>query len=130
VTVRLVGRRRLPSHQRQSIEGGVDLSDGEEEFWQAAAEFLSLDGVEKGAMFRFPCIRLRGSFVAMPGNSFGGMVVKLPAVRAAELIESGQGKPVAPAGRPFREWVAIDDKTLWHGLIDESLSFAGHAGHG
>lgn len=50
-----------------------------------------------------------------------------PCSGSAALIDSGQGAPVAPAGRPFREWVAVDDRTLWRGLIGESLSFAGYA---
>lgn len=106
------------------------MSDDEGVFWELAAEFLPRDGVEEGTMFGFAPIRVRGSFVAMPGRTFGGMVVKLPAARVAELIESGLGAAVAPAGRPFREWVAVDDQALWPGLIDESLSFAEGAGGG
>lgn len=130
MTRRIGGTGGSPTLQRGSIVGGVRLGDDDDVFWELASEFLTRDGVEEGTMFGFACIRVRGSFVAMPGNTFGGMVVKLPAARVAELIESGLGAVVAPAGRPFREWVAVDDQALWPGLIDESLSFAEGAGGG
>lgn len=131
--VRLVGRRsggdgRVAAPPTHLGCGGVQLTDDEDVFWEVASGFLSRDGVEDGTMFGFPCIRLRGFFVAMPGNTFGGMVVQLPAGRVAELIESGLGVPIDPAGRPFREWVAVDDQALWPDLIDESLSFAESTG--
>jgi hypothetical protein len=98
-------------------------NEPQEAFWEIAFEFLSRDGVEEGTMFGFACLRADGEFVAMPGRSFGGMMVKLPASRVAALIETSTGSPVAPAGRPFKEWVAVDDQTLWPGLIEESLAF-------
>jgi len=49
--------------------------------------------------------------------------VKLPAGRVAALVDSGAGTPVAPAGRTFKEWVAVDDQGLWPGLIEESIVF-------
>jgi hypothetical protein len=97
--------------------------DPHETFWEIAFEFLGRDDVEEGTMFGFGCLRASGQFVAMPGNNFGGMVVKLPANRVTALIEAGTGSPVAPAGRPFKEWVAVDDQTLWPGLIEESIAF-------
>jgi hypothetical protein len=96
--------------------------DPHETFWEIAFEFLGRDDVEEGKMFGFGCLRASGQFVAMPGNTFGGMVVKLPANRVTALIEAGTGSPVAPAGRPFKEWVAVDDQTLWPGLIEESIA--------
>jgi hypothetical protein len=99
------------------------IEDSEAAFWDIAGEFLTRDGVDEGTMFGFRCIRAGGEFVAMPGNTFGGMVVKLPAERVASLIESGTGAPVAPAGRPFKEWVAVRDESLWPGLIDASIAF-------
>jgi hypothetical protein len=38
-------------------------------FWELAAESFSRDGVEEGTMFGFACVRLSGSFIAMPGNT-------------------------------------------------------------
>ena len=95
----------------------------EETFWATAEPFLGRAGVEEGTMFGLRCLRADGEFVAMPGTSFGGMVVKLPADRVEALKESGAGTTVAPAGRPFKEWVAVDDPELWEALIDESIRF-------
>lgn len=99
------------------------MSNSEDVFWDLAEEFLARDGIEEGTMFGFGCIRARGEFVAMPGSTFGGLVVKLPADRVSDLLEAGVGSVVAPAGRPFREWVAVDDETLWRDLIEESIRF-------
>jgi len=96
---------------------------GEDAFWEVADEFLARGVVDAGTMFGFRCIRAQGEFVAMPGNTFGGMVVKLPAGRVAALVDSGAGTPVAPAGRTFKEWVAVEDQGLWPGLIEESIVF-------
>ncbi len=52
-------------------------------------------------------------------------MVKLPADRVAELVESGEGESFAPAGRVFREWVAIPtfDADRWAAFIEESIAF-------
>lgn len=44
----------------------------------------------------------------------------------AELIAAGTGKPFAPAGRTFREWVVVGDRdpARWADLIDEARAFA------
>ncbi|HEX4661123.1 MAG TPA: hypothetical protein VH307_27340, partial [Streptosporangiaceae bacterium] len=54
----------------------------------------------------------------------GDLIVKLPRHRVEQLIETG-GKPFAPAGRTFREWVLIDDRdqARWAELIDEARLF-------
>jgi hypothetical protein len=99
------------------------MSYAEDVFWDVAEEFLARDGIEEGTMFGFRCIRADGEFVAMPGNTFGGLVVKLPANRVSDLIGEGVGSVVAPSGRPFREWVAVDDESMWRDLIEESIRF-------
>ena len=61
----------------------------------------------------------------MPGHTSDGMVVKLPAERVAELVESGRGKPVAPAGKTFKEWVEIAATDRWESChLDEAVAFA------
>ena len=54
------------------------------------------------------------------------LIVKLPRHRAEQLIAAGTGKPFAPAGRTFREWVLIGDRDprRWAELIDEASAFA------
>ena len=52
--------------------------------------------------------------------------MKLPRERVTELVENGQGDPFAPAGKVFREWVAIPtvDRSLWQTLLAEAVDFA------
>ena len=95
-----------------------------ETFWDIAGEFLVEPDIEQSTMFGFACIRADGEFVAMPGKSFGGMVVKLPEDDVDELIASGAGRSVAPGGRTFREWVGVDDEARWRDLIEGSIAFA------
>jgi hypothetical protein len=68
-----------------------------------------------------PC----GGGGGLPGRPH--LIVKLPRHRVEQLIQAGAGKPFAPAGRTFREWVLIDnrDQTRWAELIDEARAFAG-----
>lgn len=44
---------------------------------------------------------------------------------AAELVDSGVGKPFAPAGRVFKEWVLIlqPDGRRWKALLREAIEF-------
>ena len=96
----------------------------EDAFWDVADEFPHEPDIEASTMFGFACIRAGGEFVAMPGKSFGGMVVKLPEDQVSELIDTGAGRSVAPAGRTFREWVGVDDVPLWRALIEQSIAYA------
>ena len=54
--------------------------------------------------------------------------MKLPSERVAELVGTGTGDQFAPAGRVFREWVAIAtiDRHLWRTLLAEAVEFARH----
>lgn len=76
-------------------------------------------------MMGFPCLRVDGAFFASCEHRTGDLVVKLPRQRVEELINAGIGKPFAPAGRTFREWVLVDDRDedRWVALIDEALRF-------
>lgn len=96
-------------------------------FWEASAAALAHSDVATGTMMGFPCLRLSGAFFASCDHRSGDLIVKLPKHRVDQLIAAGTGKPFAPAGRTFREWVLIDDRDLarWAGLIDEARAFAG-----
>ena len=89
------------------------------------AELLERPGVERGTMMGYPCLRLEGTFFACQARS-GELVLKLPAERVLALVESGDGEPFAPAGRTFREWVALPtpDREQWRALTDEAVAFA------
>ena len=55
----------------------------------------------------------------------GQLVVKLPEQRVDELIAGGVGEPFAPAGKVFKEWLAVSgtDEKLWSELMAESQTF-------
>jgi hypothetical protein len=82
--------------------------------------------IGRATMMGYPCVRLAGRFLASYDDKEGQLVVKLPRERVAELVESGQGDPFAPAGKVFREWVAIPrvDRTLWQTVLAEAVGFA------
>jgi hypothetical protein len=94
-------------------------------FWDDVAPFQADGRLEEGTMFGFRCVRAGKAFVAMPGHEPDGMVVKLPAQRVTELLESGRGRPVAPAGKLFKEWVEINASEEWGPFLEEALDFAG-----
>ena len=77
-------------------------------------------------MMGYPCVRLAGRFLASYDDKAGSLVVKLPRERVTELVERGDGEPFAPAGKVFREWVAIPtvDRELWRTLLAEAVDFA------
>ena len=96
-------------------------------FWQASADALSHDDVMIGTIRSFPCLRVSGAFFASCHHRSGDLIVKLPRRRVEELIENGAGKPFAPSGRTFHEWVLLDDRDedRWAELINEARIFVG-----
>jgi hypothetical protein len=94
-------------------------------FHDVAVTALARPGVEPGTMMGFPCLRVSGAFFASCDHRTGDLIVKLPRHRVEELIDAGIGKPFAPAGRTFREWVVIDhrDEARWVEVIDEARLF-------
>lgn len=63
-------------------------------------------GDEEGRMLRSPGLKTEGRFYAFATAT--DLVVKLPAARVTELIDSGLGLPCSPRpGRPMREWVRL-----------------------
>src|SRR2546430_886511 len=63
-----------------------------------------------------------GGFSASLDRRSGALLVKLPQPRVGQLITAGHGEPFAPAGRVFREWVAIPtpDRRRWQRLLAEA----------
>lgn len=97
----------------------------DEGFWQVVDEHLVTGRLQEGTIMGHACVRTvdGNEFVAMGDK--GRLIVKLPKDRVTALIEAGEGASFAPAGRVFREWVAVEDfdAASWAGLIDESIAF-------
>ncbi|MBX2804289.1 MAG: hypothetical protein KTR31_41895 [Myxococcales bacterium] len=101
-------------------------TDGSELFWALAEPLLKRDDTEKGTMMGHACLRRAGQFFAMVDGEGHQLIAKLPAARVVELVEVGIGQPFAPAGRTFREWVAVPvaERSHWEDLLAEAHAFA------
>jgi len=63
-------------------------------------------GDEVGRMLRSAGLKTNTKFYAFA--TADDVIVKLPAARVGELVETGQGLPCSPRpGRPMKEWVQI-----------------------
>ena len=76
-------------------------------------------------MMGLPCLRVEGAFFASLDTRSGDLIVKLDATEVARRVEAGSGRSFAPAGKTFREWVAIDtvDEEAWRAVLGEALAF-------
>jgi hypothetical protein len=101
------------------------MAHDDDRFWQAGATLLEQDGVTRSTMMGLPCLRIRTKFFAAYDRANGDVLVKLPTARVDQLIADGSGGAVAPAGRRFREWVAIpaDDFQQWPSFLAEARAF-------
>ncbi len=103
-------------------------STAEDLFWELAAELQAADDrVVEGTIMGSPCLRVGKEFLAMPHHKKDGLVVKLPADRVEAAIEAGEGESFAPAGKVFKEWLAVTavDEKRWRGLLAEGVDFVG-----
>ena len=73
----------------------------------------------------FPCLRVDDAFFACVERATGDLILKLPAERVNELVRTGSGRPFAPNGRVFKEWVACPtaDRELWTDLLNEAKRY-------
>jgi hypothetical protein len=76
-----------------------------------------------GRGFGSQALKIDGAIFAMISGD--RLVVKLPARRVAELIESGRGQPFdAGKGKPMKEWVGLlGDEAACRDLVAEALAF-------
>jgi hypothetical protein len=98
----------------------------EELFWQLAAELQRDDPrVQEGTIMNGRCLRVGTAFLALVDYKGSGLVVKLPKQRVAELLDAGVGKPFGPAGKIFKEWLAVPkpDRRRWRELLREGIAF-------
>lgn len=100
--------------------------DGPDRFFGAAAELFEQVGVTSSTMMGLPCLRLHGTFFAAFDHRSGNLLVKLDGAEVDRMVDSGEGHPFAPAGRRFREWVAIPpgQDTAWPTLIRRAFDLA------
>ena len=96
-------------------------------FWTLAEPFLAREGVDKGTLMGFPCIRYAEKFVACPQHKDTALIAKLPKSRVAGLIAAGEGESFAPAKRVFKEWVRVPwaQRESWTARLEEAFAFAG-----
>lgn len=94
-------------------------------FWALAEEMIAGGAADEGTMMGTRCLRVAGEFLAMVFHKTDQLIVKLPRDRVAEVIAAGHGMEFKPAGRVFKEWVAVTDldEDLWRGLLEEGREF-------
>ena len=102
-------------------------SPDHDQFWELAEPHLASGRLIEGTMMGHQCLRTAATngFVATVTRSTGNVVVKLPTRRVVELIDRGVGRPFAPAGKVFREWIELPvvDEATWEALLAESIVF-------
>src|SRR5690349_18918969 len=105
---------------------GVESMSVEALFWELVEPLLADAAVSRSTMMGLPCVRLDGRFFASLDRRTGALVVKLSRHRVAELVAAGEGEPFAPAGRTFREWVAVPraGHQRWADLLAEARAMA------
>jgi len=85
-------------------------------------EFLAKPGVTLERAFSSISLMVGGKLFASAGH--GGLLIKVPAERVAELIANGEGAPFSTGGnRVMREWVVVTPATDWRALAAESMTF-------
>jgi hypothetical protein len=86
-----------------------------------ARALLEEPGVEQGTGFGSTAgLRVGGRIFVM--HMDGDLVVKLPAQRAAAVVEAG-GRPLQVGTRTMREWVRVGPGRDWPALALEALSY-------
>jgi len=98
---------------------------GEQHFWSVAEELLQRPGVTRSTMMGFPCLRVGGAFFACCDRRSGALVVKRAEDDVERLVASGRGEHFAPAGKRFREWVAVpyERRRSWPQMLADALEF-------
>jgi len=102
--------------------------NAEDLFWELVAELQGEDPrIVEGTIMNGRCVRVGKEFLALADFKGSGLVVKMPRTRVAELIDEGVGRPFAPAGKVFKEWLSVPepDRRRWRALLREGVDFVG-----
>ena len=70
--------------------------------------------------------KVAGKAFAMEAN--GALALKLPAEWVRELVAQKTGAALNMGGRTMKEWIVIDDPSMWHALALEARGFVGSVG--
>ena len=102
------------------------MHDTNAAFWEIAGPLIATGKADRGTVMRMECLRVNGNFAAGISSN-GELILKLDGDRVGEMVKAGTGRPFAPAGRTFKEWVSVPafDRDGWERLIHESCAFAG-----
>ena len=97
-----------------------------ESFWAAAQELLARPGINRSTMMGYPCLRYNGDFFASYDPNDNRLILKLDAREVVEMIARGAGRAFAPAGKPFKEWVAVNnrDTSHWPAHLERAAHYA------
>ena len=102
-----------------------------QDLWEALAGELEASdpAITRSTMMGLPCLRVDGAFFASFDERKGALIIKLPAKEVQARVAEGRGHSFAPAGKVFREWIAIDneDEAIWRASLTEALAFVRRA---
>ena len=93
---------------------------------QAVSAMLQLDGVEESTMMKTPCLRYKGSFLAMMFDKEDALIIKVSPERVNELVTHGVGTEFMFTKKRFKEWVLIplEFQDDYETYISEALAYA------
>lgn len=101
------------------------MARAHEIFDPIAQDHLELPDTDIGPMFGTEGLRVRGKVYAFVEHQ-GGLIAKVPAARADELVATGGAERMRMRERDMREWVTVRPESgaeRWRGLIDEARAF-------
>ncbi len=93
---------------------------------RAVGAMLRRDGVEESTMMKTPCLRYKGSFIAMMFDKEDALIIKVSPDRVNELISSGKGQAFNFTKKRFKEWVLIplEFQNEYEAYMNEALDYA------
>ncbi|MGN9840213.1 hypothetical protein ACTMTI_19025 [Nonomuraea sp. H19] len=105
------------------------MATAEELYEDMVAEHLTRPDVSMGRMLHADGLKVGGKAYAFFSKD-RGVVLKLPAPRAGELVGEGTAEVVRMGTRQMREWVALrePDEEVWRRLMAEAAAYVAGLG--